>query len=367
MKYDIAIVGGGIIGCASAYYLARHGASVLLLEKGRVGDQATGASAGMLAPVAEAKRPGAFLDLVVGALRDYPSAVREVECASGLSTGYNQRSILRVAFSAEDEEKFALALPMYELANLPYKQLDGDSARTEEPALGAGVISAILSPQEGQVLPRQLVQAYRHAAGLLGATFREDTEVTAIYPGALTVSVETLGGKIEADRVVVAAGAWSSRFGGCLGTTIPVFPVRGQIAAIKGLPLPVRHVLYSYGGYAVPWPDGRLLVGATQEEAGYAPHTSVEGIQQILAGGRRLVPSVAYGEIDDLWAGLRPGSPDTMPFLGPAVGQERVWLATGHYRNGVLLGPYTSRLLAESMTDGRVSDALRPFLPGRTR
>lgn len=365
MKYHVAIIGGGIVGCATAYYLAKQGASVVLLEKGRIGGQATGASAGMLAPVAEAKRPGAFLDLVVGALRDYPSAVSEVESASGISTGYNQRSILRVAFNAEDESKFALALPMYELAHLPYKRLDGAAAGDEEPALGDGVVSAILSPEEGQVLPRQLVQSFRHAAGLLGAEFREDAEVTSIAPGIGGVSVDLIDGTVQAERVVIAAGAWSSRFGAALGTAIPVFPVRGQIAAIKGLPIPVRHVLYSYGGYAVPWPDGRLLVGATQEEAGYAPHTTVEGIQQILSGGRRLVPSVSEGEIDDLRAGLRPGSPDTMPYLGPAQGHDKVWVATGHYRNGVLLGPFTARLLAESMADGRISDALKPFVPGR--
>ena len=366
MKRDVAIIGGGIIGCATAYYLAKQGASVILLERGRIGEQATGASAGMLAPVAEAKRPGAFLDVVVAALRDYPDAVREVEEASGVSTGYNQRSILRVAFSAEDEGKFALALPMYELAGLPYKRLDGAQAREEEPALGDGVVSAILSPEEGQVLPRQLVQSYRHAAGLLGAEFREDSEVMALETtGKSVTSVNTLDGVVEADRVVIAAGAWSSRFAGPLNTNIPVFPVRGQIAAIKGMNIPVRHVLYSYGGYAVPWPDGRLLLGATQEEAGYAPHTTVDGIQQVLNGGKRLVPSVATAELDEVWAGLRPGSPDAMPILGPAAGWDNVWLATGHYRNGILLGPYTGRLVAESMAAGAVSDALQPFLVSR--
>jgi glycine oxidase len=215
------------------------------------------------------------------------------------------------------------------------------------------------------VLPRQLVQSYRHAAGLLGAEFLEDTEVVGIDVRDGGATVHTLTGTVEADRVVISAGAWSSRFGAALGTDIPVFPVRGQIAAIKGMPLPVRHVVYSYNGYAVPWPDGRLLLGATQEEAGYAAHTTVDGILQVVNGGRRLIPSVGDAEIDDIWAGLRPGSPDTMPYLGPVKGRESVWLATGHYRNGVLLGPYTARLLAEAMAENRVSYALQPFQPGR--
>lgn len=210
------------------------------------------------------------------------------------------------------------------------------------------------------------MQSYRHAAGLRGAEFREDAEVTGFETNGRSVTtLKTLDGVVEADLVVIAAGAWSSRFAGPLSTSIPVFPVRGQIAAIKGLSVPVRHVLYSYGGYAVPWPDGRLLVGATQEEVGYAPHTTVDGIQQVLSGGKRLVPSVASAELDETWAGLRPGSPDTMPILGPAPGWDNVWLATGHYRNGILLGPYTGRLVAESIAAGSVSDELEPFLATR--
>lgn len=366
MRYDVAVVGGGILGCALAYYLAERGASVAVLEAGRVGEAATGASAGMLAPVAEAKRPGAFLDLVVAALRDYPAAIREVEDASGLSTGYNQRSILRVAFSEEDEEKFQNALPMYDLAGLPYRRLDGDEARREEPALGAEARSAILSPEEGQVLPRQLVLAFRYAAELRGARIFEDTEALDVESqGDHATRVRTLQGCLEADTVVLANGAWTSRFQECLHTAIPVYPVRGQIVALKSLPMPVRHVLYSYSGYAVPWPDGRLICGATQEEAGYVAHTTVDGVLQVLAGARRLVPGVGQAEIASTWAGLRPGSPDGMPLLGPARGWDNVWLATGHFRNGILLGPYTARLLADSIRAGALVKELAPFDPSR--
>ncbi|HEY3267443.1 MAG TPA: glycine oxidase ThiO [Armatimonadota bacterium] len=366
MRPDVAIIGGGVIGCATAYYLARHGVSVVLLERGRVGEQASGASAGMLAPVAEAKRPGQFLDLVVAALRDYPTAVADIEQASGLSTGYVLRSILRVAFSAEDEAKFLHAVPMYEMAGLPYQRLTGDEARKEEPALSEGCVSAILSPEEGQVLPRQLVQAYRRAAERLGVRVLENTEVTDIVTdGDRVTGVRTLSDTIAAGAVVIAAGAWSNRFEPRLCAPIPVFPVRGQIVAVKGMPIPVSHVLYSYGGYAVPWPDGRLLLGATQEVAGYVPHTTVEGVQQVLAGGIRLVPGVTGAEIDEVWAGLRPGDTDALPMLGLAPGWQNAWLATGHFRNGILLGPYTARLLAQSIVDGKLADGIAAFNPDR--
>lgn len=366
MKYDVVVIGGGIVGCATAYYLARDGASVALLERGRTASEATGASAGMLAPVAEAKRLGPFLHLVVAALRDYPAAVADIEAASGVSTGYNQRSILRVAFSVEDEAKFDNALPMYDEARLPYKRLDGAAARAEEPALGPGCISAILSPEEGQVAPRQITQAFRFGATLHGAKVFENTEAVGLETRYRTVTgVRTMEGVVSANAVVVAAGAWSSRFEALLNTRVSVHPVRGQLVVLKNLPTPVRHVLYSYGGYAVPTADGRLLVGATQEEVGYVSRSTVAGVRQVLEGGQRLVPSIMDAEIDEVWAGLRPGSSDAMPILGPADGWENVWLATGHYRNGILLGPYTARLLAASMRAGKLADALEAFHPGR--
>lgn len=351
---------------ASAYFLSKGGAAVTLLEKGRTGEQATGASAGMLAPIAEAKRPGPFLDLVVAALMDYESAVRDVENASGISTGYNIRSILRVAFSTEDEQKFANAIPMYEMANLPYHRLNGDQMREEEPALGGEVRSGILSPNEGQVIPRQLVQAYRAAAVANGAHIVEGTEVSEILVSDNRArGVRTLEGTIEAHTVLIAAGAWSSRFGTALGREIPVYPVRGQIVALRGLPVQIKHVLYSYSGYAVPWPDGRLLLGATQEEAGYDPRTTVSGVMQVLTGARHLVPGIDHAEIDEVWAGLRPGCADAVPLLGPVASVPNVWLATGHFRNGVLLGPYTARLISESILAGKPDPVLAPFLPDR--
>ncbi|NMC82039.1 MAG: glycine oxidase ThiO [Armatimonadetes bacterium] len=362
----VVVIGGGIAGCAVAYYLAKGGAEVTLLERGRIGEEATGASAGMLAPIAEAKQPGPFLDAVVAGLRMYESAVNEIEDVSGVSTGYNRRSILRIAFTEEDEAKFHNALPMYELAKLPYSRLTAEEARKEEPALGGEVLSAILSPMEGQVVPRQLVQAYRYGAVRCGALIREGTEAHDIVTdGANGVTVHLAGETVPAEAVVIAAGAWSARFRKFMPELPRVFPVRGQIVALKGLPTFVRHVLYSYTGYAVPWPDGTLLLGSTQDEVGYDSRTSVEGITTVIRGGLRMVPAVAQAEVSAVWAGLRPGSSDVMPLMGRAPGQDTVWLATGHFRNGILLGPYTAELLARSMLSGSVAPELTAFSPNR--
>jgi glycine oxidase len=365
LRYDVAVVGGGIAGCAAAYYLAKGGAKVALLERGRVAGEATGASAGMLAPLAEAKKKGAFLRLVVEALKDFEGAVRDVEAVSGVSCGFTRRAILRVAFTPEDEDHYSHALDLYQISGLPFRRISGDEARQLEPALSEAALSAIHSPEEGNVVPVQLAQAFRYGARALGAYIREGAEVLGFEGDAARPIAAVLGREtVEADRFVIAAGAWSSRFAPWLGTPIPVFPVRGQIVAVKGLPVLVKHVIYSTDGYCVPWPDGRMLCGSTTEEVGYDSRTTVEGIAQVIVKGRRMIPSVAGAEVDAVWAGLRPGCEDTLPVLGPVPGSDNVWLCTGHYRNGILIGAYTARLVAESMA-GTLRHELEPFSPGR--
>jgi glycine oxidase len=361
---DVVIVGGGIIGCATAYYLARAGASVLLLERGRIGGEASHAAAGMLAPLCEAKQPGPFMDLLVAALADYPAAVEDVERASNLTTGYRRCGILRTAFTEDEVTRLDAAARLYALAGLPHLRLTPEEARREEPALSPDVRSALLSPDEGQVIPRQITQAFRRGAVAHGATLREYAAVRSLVVRDGRVrGVEVSDGVVEASTVVVAAGAWSSLLPGAC--RLPIQPVRGQIAALRSVPFPVRRVLYSFDGYIVPWPEGRLVLGATQEDAGYDARTTVEGIEKVLAGGKRLLPGLRHAEIDAAWAGLRPAAPDEAPVLGPAAGCDNLWLATGHFRNGILLGPYTARLLAESLVSGRLDRRLAAFSPQR--
>jgi glycine oxidase len=361
---DVVIVGGGIIGCATAYYLARAGTSVLVLERGRTGGGASHAAAGMLAPLCEAKQPGPFMDLLVAALADYPRAVEDIESASGAATGYRKCGILRAAFTEDDEVRLDAAARLYPLAGLPFCRLAPEDARREEPALSPEVRSALLSPDEGQVNPRQVTQAFRRGAEACGARFREFAEVRSLTVRDRRVrGVEVGDGVEEAATVVVAAGAWSALLPGPCRP--PVHPVRGQIAALRSVPFPVRRVLYSFGGYVVPWPEGRLVLGATQEDAGFEARTTVEGIEKVLAGGRRLLPGLRLAEIDATWAGLRPGAPDGEPLLGPITGCENLWMATGHFRNGILLGPYTARLVAESILSGIPAAGLGAFSPQR--
>jgi glycine oxidase len=366
MRADAAIIGGGIVGCATAYYLARAGASVVLLERGRIGEGASGAAAGMLAPLCEAKQAGPYMDLLVAALRDYSTAAPNIEAASGLPTGYRKSGILRTAFTGEEAERLEAAACLYEQAGLPYRRLTPEQARSAEPGLNPDIRAAILSPDEGQIYPRAATAAFRRGAELAGARLCEFAEVTGIETeSGRAYGVRVADGVVEAETVVLAAGAWSPLVGEGLDIPVPVMPVRGQMAAVRNLPVAVRHVLYSFGGYAVPWPDGRLALGATMEEAGYAARTTLEGIEQVLGGARRKLPGLRHAELDATWAGLRPGSADGLPLLGAAPGLENLWLATGHFRSGILLGPYTARLLAKSIRAGSLAPELEEFSPGR--
>jgi glycine oxidase len=356
VKSDVAIIGGGIVGCATAYYLARSGASVILLERGRIGEGASHAAAGMLAPLCEAKQPGPFMDLLVSALADYPGAVADIEAISDLSTGYRRCGILRAAFTEEEEARLDAAMCLYDEARLPYRRLTPEEARREEPALSPEIRAAVLSPEEGQVVPRQVTQAFRRGAEAYGARLREYAPVTGLETDAAGVhGVRVAGGLVEASTVVLAAGAWSPLVAERLPAPVPVVPVRGQIVAVRNLPVAVRRVLSSFAGYAVPWPDGRLVLGATMEEAGYAARTTVDGIEKVLAGGKRLLPGVGEAELDGAWAGLRPGSADGLPLLGPAPGAPNLWLATGHFRNGILLCPETADVVVGGLIGEAVS------------
>lgn len=366
MRADVVVIGGGIVGCATAFYLARSGASVILLERGRVGEGASGAAAGMLAPLCEAKQPGPYMDLLVAALQDYPEAARDIEIASGLPTEYRRSGVLRTAFTEDEADRLEAATELYGKAGLPFRRLTPAEARLEEPALNPEVRAAVLSPEEGQVFPQAITRAFRRGAENRGARIFEFTEVLGIEMSSRRADgVKTPAGIVEGENIVLAAGAWSPLVAQTGAAVEPIRPVRGQLVALRGSGAAVRRVLYSYGGYAVPWADGRLVLGSTMEEAGYSARTTVDGVQRLMASGVRLLPGLSDAEMDGAWAGLRPGSTDGMPLLGPTPGVSNLWLATGHFRNGILLGPYTARLLADSIRAGQLSPGLEAFRPGR--
>jgi glycine oxidase len=342
---DVAIIGGGVIGCAAAWYCARAGMRVELFERGPLGGEATSASAGILAPLAESVTPGPFVELALAGLRAFEEDIPALLDESGLDPEYRIAGVLRVALTDADASALKQAAAWQENARLDLRWLEAGQVAAIEPGLTA-TRGGLISPREGAVNPPRLVAALASAAARCGATVHEHSAAPLPWlEGGRMRGVLVNGDRIEAGRVVLAAGAWSAGWADAIGVRVPVRPVKGQMILLRAVPSPVRHVVFAGHGYFVPRVDGTVYVGATQEEAGFDRRVTAGGVHELTETAGRLVPALRDAELVRAHAGLRPGSADGLPVLGPAPGVEGLLLASGHFRNGILMSLVTGRLV----------------------
>ncbi|HZS02302.1 MAG TPA: glycine oxidase ThiO [Chloroflexota bacterium] len=363
---DVAVVGGGVIGCAVAYYAARAGARVVLLERNALGAEASGAAAGMLAPLAEDAQPGPFLDFAVASLGRYAALAEALRAESGIDIELQTAGLLRLALDDAEADHYRAGLGWQAELGLAVRWLDAAEARAREPLLPPGVRGAVYSESEHQVNPTRLVEALARAAAARGAGLRVGAPVRGLLrQGEQVVGVRLADEDVPAGHVVVATGAWAAASGDWLGVPLPVAPVKGQMVAVRPLgPLP-RYTLYGRRGYLVPKADGTVHVGATVEQAAFDRRVTAAGVSTLLGLLPALAPSLAEGTFVRAWAGLRPGTPDHRPLLGPVPGLRGVSLATGHYRNGILLAPITGEVVAQAALGLPTSLPLEPFAVAR--
>jgi len=359
---DVAIVGGGVIGCAIAWHLARAGARVTVVERGVVGAEASSAAAGMLAPLAEGITPGPFLDLLLASLARYPTLADTLREETGIDIELCTEGLLRLALTEEQAATYQAALAWQQACGLPVRWLAADALRALAPAVTPVAVGAVLSTAEHHVNAAQLTTALAAAATRRGVTILEQTPARGLLRvGARVVGVQLADRALAAGHVVLAAGAWAGELGGWLGLPLPVRPVRGQMVALRPAAPLFAQTLYGPHGYLVPKRDGTVYVGATVEEAGFDCRVTAAGIAQLLELATRLAPALADATFVRAWAGLRPGSPDQRPILGPVPGLEGVSLAVGHFRNGILLAPITGELLAQHVLGQPTALPLDPF------
>jgi glycine oxidase len=324
----------------------------------------------MLAAAVETE-PGEekLLALTLESQRLWPDFAHELHAASGISVGYRDEGTMDVALTRDDAEHLRHKYDFQKSLGLELEWLSGAEARRREPHLRPGVPAAVLSPRDHQVENRLLGRALAEAARRAGVVLSERCAVREIdVAGERAHGVFTDLGHDPADFVVLAAGAWSREIGGIPPSHIPpVRPIKGQMLALRmdpELPL-LRHVIWlPRGGYLVPRLDGRLVVGGTVEERGFDDKMTAGGLLALIESAWRAVPSIEELPVAETWVGFRPGSRDDAPILGPC-GIDRLVMATGHHRNGILLAPITADLISAYVLNGRLPESVRPFTPER--
>lgn len=362
---DVTVVGGGVIGCAVAYELGRRGASVLVVERRDIGRGATQASAGMLAPFVETHHPGPLRALGVRSLELYDAFIADLASDSDGVVPYERTGTLEVATDDASMAELEASSRQLTAEGVDCQLLGPDETRAAEPCLASAVQGALLVPTQGFVGAVALTDALRQAATRHGVTFSAPSVASSVRPVNGHVELDIDGTRVRSRTVVIAAGSWS----GCIETTgvtaVPVRPVRGQLIRLAWTGAPLSRVIFAPDCYVVPWRDGVVLVGATVEEVGFDERATVEGVAGLLEAVGAVLPASRSAGFDAVRVGLRPGTPDALPLLGPSPGSPNLVFATGHYRNGVLLAPVTARLIADLVLDGTEDQLLRSFAPAR--
>jgi glycine oxidase len=361
------IIGGGIIGASCAWRLASEGVAVIVLERGRLGQEASWAAAGLIGPQGEAEEPGPFFELCLAGKESFDRSVERLTKESGIDPEYDHHGMLYVAFSAHEREELASRARWQRDAGAEVEELTTEQARKIAPALSPKAIYALHLPTNWRTDNRKLTQAYVGAASKAGAEFREGVRIDSIAMknGRATGLVTHDGQALAGDVVINAAGPWASEVRGLEADRIRFFPVRGQILCFEARSGTIEPSLFSTRGILVPRRDGRLLAGSIFEEAGFNKTLTLGGMTHILRAATELVPSLSELPFREAWAGLRPAADDLLPVIGASPSAPNVFYACGHFRSGILLSSLTGEVIADLVKGRAPKIDLVPFAPAR--
>ena len=360
------VVGAGIIGCTIAYELAKSGAPVHVIETRTPGQGATRASAGILAPHIEGHGSDLLRHLGKRSLDLYDGFMTRLRRDSGRDVFYQRNGTFELAFSDADVERLGDLSDTIRKDGIEANWIAPEDFGDIEPLASSSARGALLIPTHGFVGVTSMTLAAVAAAEKSGARFTVATGAISIYalPGN-RVGVQTSSTKLEADRVVLAAGSWSSAITVDGADPVPVKPIRGQLIQLQAEPGAIRRVMWGPDGYLVPWPDGSVLVGSTVEDVGFDEAHTLEAVAKLRAAATSLAPALAAVEMTGVRTGLRPKGPDDVPILGRSTAVPGLIYATAHYRNGVLFTPLTVQLVSDLVFDRPADPALRDLDPAR--
>ena len=364
--FDTLIIGGGAIGCAIAYELSKEGQKVAVLEKRTVAAGASGVSAAMLEAQLDAHRGEPFLSLALASRDLFPGLWQELKELTGIDFQYERCGILQLAGTAPEHRELLRRQDLQVKAGLPVEWLEPEDIENSLPQLEGPFSGALFHAGDGQINASRFTGALAEAARRKGAVIFEDSPVTGFEKqGEKIAGAVTPAGIFRAGQFVLAGGTWSPLLGKLLGFDLPVEPVRGQLVIFEVPRSVLPYPVFKDSRYVVPKADGFLLAGTTTERAGLDERTTPEGVNGIVEDCARLLPLLKSKPMRGATAGLRPQTPDELPLLGPAPHLKNLVIATGHYRNGILLAPITAKIISSVILDRPSPLPLPPFFPNR--
>lgn len=347
-KYDAIVVGGGVIGGSIAYNLAKRGSKVLLLEKDQLASKSSGAAAGMLGAQAELEGDSPLFPLAKRSREMFPHIAKELQEVSGVDIEFVNKGMFKVALSNEEASQLKNIIDIQRNAGEEAEWFSTEELQKVEPLLANEIKGGIYIPKDGQVSAPQLSKAFFQSAAVLGAEIKEFTAVHSfIFEKKKVIGVETDDGNFYCENIIVANGAWSRQLLEKSGLELTVYPVKGECFFVKTHKPLLEKTIFSHGCYLVPKSGGRILVGATVKPHSFDRKVSLEGIATLMEKAKKLLPVIAEAEWEKAWAGTRPQTADGLPYISEHPEYHGLFIATGHFRNGILLSPITGELTAD--------------------
>jgi glycine oxidase len=346
--YDAIVIGGGVNGGAIAFNLAKRGMKVLLLEKDRLASKASGAAAGMLGAQAELDGEGPLFQLAKTSRAMFSGLAEELKTVSGIDIELVNKGMLRLALTDWEQQEQRRIIKTHKQNGELAELLTGEEARKREPALSNEVMGAMYLEKDGQVAAPQLALGFLRSAIAFGSVVKEYVEVHSFhFSNEKITGVATNEGDFMSGNVVVTGGAWSEQLLMKTGLQLNIYPVKGECFSVRTENPLLSSTIFTQDCYLVPKKGGRIIVGATVISNTFNQQVTVEGISLLMKNAKKLVPSISEAEWEGAWAGIRPQTADGLPYLGEHPDYRGLFIAAGHFRNGILLSPVTGEVIAD--------------------